>query len=80
MRAIGGAAVLNRRAHFCLDNCGAWVGAATQPIAAKARSYRWGETSKNQLEQPDHHDQPDQKNNASCTADKLQHVCALLNK
>ena len=40
MRAIGGAAVVNRLAHFCLDNCGAWVGAAAQPIAAKARSYR----------------------------------------
>ena len=40
MRAIGGAAVVNRLARFCLDNCGAWIGAAAQPIAAKARSYR----------------------------------------
>jgi hypothetical protein len=40
LRAIGGAAVVNRLARFCLDNCGAWVGAAAQPIAAKARSYK----------------------------------------
>jgi hypothetical protein len=41
LRAIGGAAVVNRLARFCLDNCGAWVGAATQPIAAKARPTGW---------------------------------------
>ena len=44
MRAIGGAAVVNRLARFCLDNRSAWIGAAAQPIAAKARSWqgaRW---------------------------------------
>jgi len=38
LRAIGGAAVVNLVARFCLDNCSAWIGAAAQPIAAKARS------------------------------------------
>jgi hypothetical protein len=61
------------------------MGCSAAPIQAPQLS-RWkcvlraSAASKNQLEQPDHHDQPDQKNNARRTTDKLQHVCALLNK
>ena len=40
MRAIGGAAVVNRLARFYLDNRGAWIGAATQPIAGKPARYK----------------------------------------
>jgi hypothetical protein len=45
LRAIGGAAVVNRPAHFYLKKCAARSRAAAQPIAAKARSFK-GELSR----------------------------------
>jgi hypothetical protein len=45
--AIGCAAVVNRLAYFYLKKCGAWVRAAAQPIAAKARFYRVGAAPSN---------------------------------
>jgi hypothetical protein len=39
LRAIGGAAVVNRLAHFCLEKCGARVTAASRQIARKRYSY-----------------------------------------
>ena len=38
MRAIGGAAVVNRLAHFCLEKYGARVTAASRQIARKRYS------------------------------------------
>jgi len=42
LRAIGGAAVVNRLAYFYLKKYGDQVRAAAQPIAAKARAYSVG--------------------------------------
>ena len=39
MRAIGGAAVVNRLACFYLDKCGAWITAASRQIASQLCSY-----------------------------------------
>jgi hypothetical protein len=39
LRAIGGAAVVNRLAHFCLEKRGARVTAASRQIARKRYSY-----------------------------------------
>jgi hypothetical protein len=38
--AIGGAAVVNRLAHFYLKDCGIWIAAAARQIAGKPDSHR----------------------------------------
>jgi hypothetical protein len=38
--AIGGAAVVNRLAHFHLKDCGIWIAAAARQIAGKPDSHR----------------------------------------
>jgi hypothetical protein len=40
LRAIGGAAVVNRLAYFCLEKRGARVTAASRQIARKRYSYK----------------------------------------